>query len=110
MQRAIGVWSAFLESAPQSGNRFTLVLWMGAERARELQAIHLESTQVAKALTNLTGVRFKDSVSLAEDLDIVLPYEELRPGETGGDRAKAAIETLSARKQRIEHAIQSLRG
>lgn len=110
MQRAIAVWNAFLECAPESGDRFTAVLWMGADRAKELQSIHLENSETAKALSALTGVRFKDSLSLAEDLDVVLPYEQLGPGETGGDRARAAIGTMTARKERIESAIRSLRG
>ena len=109
MRRAIAVWSAFLDNAPESGDRFTAVLWMGAEPAKQLQAIYLDNRQTAVALTELTGVRFKDSLSLAEDLDIVQPYDQLGTGETGGERAQAAIRSMSTRMQSIESAIASLR-
>lgn len=109
LQRAIDVWRAFLDDAPESGDRFTAVLWIGAERAKRLQSIHLENRQTALALTELTGVRFKDSLSLAEDIDVVQPYDQLGPQETGVERAESAIRTMSARKQSIERAVTSLR-
>lgn len=108
MDRAITVWKKFLESAPESGDRFTTVLWMGPEPARKLHALYLENKATATALTELTGVRFKDSLSLAEDLDVVQPYEQLKPNESGGDRAKAAIDTMVDRKQKIEAVIARL--
>lgn len=110
MDRGIAVWEAFLENAPESGDRFTTVLWMGAEPARKLQALYLENRGAAVELTKLTGVRFKDSLSLAEDLDIVQPYDELKPGESGSDRAKAAIRAMIDRKQNIEAAVSRLGG
>ena len=110
MDRGIAIWQAFLDKAPESGDRFTTVMWMGPKPARKLQALYLENKATAIALTELTGVRFKDSLSLAEDLDIVQPYDELGPDETGSDRAKAAIRVMADRKERIEAAITSLCG
>ncbi len=108
MDRAIAVWQEFLKKAPESGDRYTAVLWMGAKPAKSLQALYLKNKETAIALTELTGVRFKDSLSLAEDLDIVQPYEQLKPGEKGNDRAKEAVRVLTERKQKIEAAISSL--
>lgn len=110
MDRGIAVWEAFLENAPESGDHFTTVLWIGAKPARKLQALYLENKAAAVELTKLTGVRFKDSLSLAEDLDIVQPYDQLKPGESGSDRAKAAIRAMTDRKQNIEAAVASLGG
>lgn len=110
MDRGIEIWEAFLENAPESGDRYTAVLWIGAESARRLQALYLENKTDAAELTTLTGVRFKDSLSLDEDLDIVQPYEQLRPGETGGERAASAIRTLTERRQNIDAAVAALAG
>ena len=110
MDRAIAIWEQVLKKAPESGDCRTIVMWMGAIPAKSLQALYLENKASAIALTELTGVRFKDSLSLAEDLDIVQPYDQLKPDETGSDRAKAAIRTMAERKTSIEAVIASLGG
>lgn len=110
MDRGIAIWQESLDKAPQSGDGFTPVLWIGAESARNLQALYLENKASAVALTKLTGVRLKDSLSLAEDLDVVQPYDQLKPGETGADRAQAAIRAMTDRKQRIDAVIARLGG
>ncbi len=110
MGRAIAIWEQVLKKAPESGDCHTIVLWMGAIPAKSLQEIYLENKASAIALTELTGVRFKDSLSLAEDLDIVQPYDQLNAEETGSDRAKAAIRVMTDRKKNIEAVIASLGG
>lgn len=52
----------------------------------------------------------KDSLSLSEDLDIVQPYDQLGPDETGVNRARTAVRVMTGRKERIEAAITSLGG
>jgi hypothetical protein len=108
MDRAIAIWEAFLDKAPESGDRFTAVMWVGAKRATKLQALYLENKAAAIELSELTGVRLKDSLSLNEELDVVHAYDQLGPDETGSDRAKKAIRLMSERKERIEKAIADL--
>lgn len=110
MDGGIAVWEEFLKKAPESGDPFTAVLWMGSTPAKKLQALYLENKATAIALTKLTGVRFKDSLSLSEDLDIVQAYDQLGADETGIERAKTAIRLMTGRKERIEAAIASLGG
>jgi hypothetical protein len=110
MERGIAIWQELLDRAPQSGDRFTPVLWIGADSAKKLQALYLENKASATALTRLTGVRLKDSLSLAEDLDVVQAYEQLGSGETGTQRAQAAIGAMTDRKQRIDSLISRLGG
>lgn len=108
LDRGIAVWKKFLENAPETGDRFTTVLWIGSRPAKKLHALYLENKATATALTELTGVRFKDSLSLAEDLDVVQPYEQLKPNESGSDRARAAIDTMVDRRQKIEALVTRL--
>ncbi len=108
MDRGIAIWQEFLVNAPESGDRFTAVLWIGSEPARKLHSLYLENKQTAIALTELTGVRFKDSLSLCEELDIVQAYEQLKSGESGGDRATEAIRLMSERREMIQAALSRL--
>lgn len=110
MDRGIAIWEEFLKNAPESGDRFTAVLWMGSKPATKLQALYLENRDTAIALTKLTGVRFKDSLSLCEDLDIVQPYEQLDSGESGSDRARSAIRIMNERRERVQAALARLGG
>ena len=110
MERAIAVWQKFLDNAPETGDRFTPVLWMGAKPAKKLHALYLENKETLVALSELTGVRLKGSLSLAEDLDVVQPYDQLKPGETGAARAEVAIAEMRDRKKRIESAVETLGG
>ncbi len=110
MDQGIAVWERFQKEAPESGDRFTTVLWMGPVLAKELHAHYLANRDTAIALTALTGVRFKDSLSLNEELDILQPYDQLGPNESGRDRAASAIRVMVARKERVEAAIAGLTG
>lgn len=108
MEAASGVWEDFLSVVPSEGDPFTLVLWMGPERARRLHRIYLDDQETVAALTELTGVPFKDTMGIVEEVDIVRAYDELKQGETGEERAKQAIETLSQRKARLRKAIEGV--
>ncbi|NIM73387.1 MAG: hypothetical protein GTO67_13785 [Gammaproteobacteria bacterium] len=110
LDRAITIWNDFLDKAPESGDRFTTVLWIGAKPAKKLQALYLDNKATAITLTELTGVRFKDSLSLNEELDVVQAYEQLGPEETGSDRARTAIRLMTERKERIDAAVAGLGG
>lgn len=83
---------------------------MGPVFAKELHPHYLANKDTAITLTALIGVRFKDSLSLNEDLDIVQPYDQLGLNESGRERAASAVRVMVARKERVEAAIASLTG
>lgn len=101
MEEAASVWSEALSAAPEGGDRFTPVLWIGAERARRLHRIHAKARELGGELTAITGVALKDSMGIVEEIDIVDAYRQLQPGESGADRARAALDTLAQRKTRV---------
>ncbi|HEY5701360.1 MAG TPA: hypothetical protein VIT83_04665 [Gammaproteobacteria bacterium] len=108
MEGAIKIWKDFLDHSSEERDSYTMVLRMGPERTRKLHALYLQNKATAIALTDLTGVRFKDSLSLAEELDIVQAYEQMRPNETGAERAEAAIRVMTERKKKVEAVLEVL--
>jgi hypothetical protein len=107
MEEAIGLWEKAVTEAPAECNPFMLVVWVGAERARQLHRLYLRGNESAEELTKLSGVPFKDTLGMAEELQIVTAYGELKAGESGADRAKQAIETLTQRKSRVAETLSS---
>ena len=107
MEEAIGLWEEAVAEAPAETNKFLLVVWVGAERARRLHRLYLRGKETAAELTELTGVCFKDTLGMAEELQIVTAYGELKADESGAERAKQAIETLTERKSRVRDALSN---
>ena len=108
MEEAIGLWEKTLAESPAECDRFMLVVWVGAERAKQLHRLYLRGKETAAELTKLTGVAFNDTLGMAEEIQIVTAYGELKADESGADRAKQAIETLTTRKSRIRETRASL--
>lgn len=108
MEEAIDLWKKALVEPPAECSRFTLVVWVGAERAKQLHRLYLRGKETAEELTKLTGIPFKDTLGMAEELQIVTAYGELKTGESGADRANQAIETLTERNSRVGEALSNL--
>ena len=108
MEEAIGLWEKALAESPAECDRFMLVVWVGAERAKRLHRLYLRGKETAAELTELTGVSFKDTLGMAKELQIVTAYGELKADESGADRATQAIETLTERNSRVGEALSNL--
>jgi hypothetical protein len=108
MTTAEQLWQDNLDNPTHSDDRFTAVMWIGAERARALHRVHLDLRDLARTLTTQGGVSFRDTVGIASEVDIVTAYDQLKPDETGPQRAEQAITTIVARRQQIEQLIGAL--
>jgi hypothetical protein len=51
MQEAIGLWETAVTEAPAEFNPFLLVVWVGAERARQLHRLYLRGKESVETLT-----------------------------------------------------------
>lgn len=109
MDAAITEWDNLQQEAPETGNAFTAILSIGTERSKKLFQIHQEQKELGEQLTALTGIAFKDTMGIADEIDIVQAYGQLNKDETVVDRAQTAIETMKKRKQRIAQTIAQLR-
>lgn len=108
MTAAEQLWNSYLDNPEASDDRFTLVMWIGAERARALHRIHLELRTHARSLSECGGVAFCDTIGIASAVDIVEAYDQLQEGESGPQRAEQAVATIAARRQGIEALIAGL--
>lgn len=93
---AIKVWEGYLAAPAGSGDRWSIVTWIGADRAKQLHEINLDAKVRLAAICGTAGGRAARAVDLEDDL-IETAYRMLKPGETGIDAAQSAVRTLQGR-------------
>lgn len=100
-EEASKVWSGYLASPGPNGDKFAIVTWVGAERAKQLHELNLEARADLQALAALAGPSVSRVVGLDDDV-VAMAYRSLNPGETGPQAAQASIEALKARVQYLQ--------
>jgi hypothetical protein len=85
-----------------SGDRWSIITWIGADRGKQLHEINLDAKARLAAICRSAGGKAARTVDLEDDL-IETAYRMLKPGETGIEAAQSAIRTLQGR-------IEYLRG
>jgi hypothetical protein len=102
------LWQGYAKSPGAPGDRFSLVTWVGADRARQLFDIHLAARHQAQRLCDLAGPAAGRLLGLDEDV-IEMAYRQLGEGETGSQAAEAALAKLNQRIQYLNGLKQKLR-
>ncbi len=103
-QAAVQVWQGYLDKPGASGDQWTIVSWIGPNRAKQLHEINLRAKQNVEEICRMAGPQSGRFIGLEENVDvIVMAYRMLKPGETGMDAATAAI-------QRQQERIDYIRG
>ncbi len=94
---AINIWQRYLDAPGAAGDEWTILSWVGPERAKRLHEINLEASELlrqAGAIAGPEAVRFH-----AYENDLVeMAYRRLTTGETGPDVARSAIERMHTRR------------
>lgn len=107
-QSAKGVWQGFLDRPGAPGDHWTLVSWVGPERAKQLHEINLRAKQSVEQVCRLAGPQAGRFVVLDEDVT-EMAYRQLKPGETGIEAARGAIDKLQARMDYLREVKERLR-
>jgi hypothetical protein len=89
-QAAIKVWQDFLDKPGAPGDQWTIVSWVGPNRAKQLHEINLRAKASVEEVCRLAGPAAGRFVVLDEDV-IEMAYRQLKPGESGIDAAKTAV-------------------
>ena len=98
-EAAVKVWEGYLAAPAGSGDRWSIITWIGAERGKQLHGLNLDAKARLADICRSAGGQAARSVDLEDDV-IEMAYRMLRPGETGIDSAQSAIRTL---QERIEY-------
>ena len=107
-QTAVQVWQGYLAKPGAPGDQWTIVSWVGPDRAKQLHEINLRAKQNVEELCRMAGPRSGRFVTLDDDV-IEMAYRMLKPGETGSDAAKTAVQRLLERMEYIHGLMQRLK-
>jgi len=107
-QTAVQVWQGYLAKPGAPGDHWTIVSWVGPDRAKQLHEINLRAKQNLEEVCRMAGPHSGRFVTLDDDV-IEMAYRMLKPGETGTDAAKTAAQRLQERMDYIRGLMQRLR-
>jgi hypothetical protein len=107
-QTAVQVWQGYLAKPGAPGDQWTIVSWVGPDRAKQLHEINLRAKQNVEEVCRMAGPRSGRFVALDDDV-IEMAYRMLKPGETGADAANTAVQRLQERMDYIRGLMQRLR-
>lgn len=110
IRAAIKIWQEIQQQAPESHDKFTVLLSIGAERSKALYGIYQDQKDAAGELSSVTGIPLRDTLGLSHEIDVIQAYGQLQADETIAEKAEVAIETMKERQARIDKAITSLSG
>ena len=107
---AARVWQGYLDRPGAAGDKYTLVSWMGPERARQLFELSLKAKPLVDAVCAATGPQARFLV--LDESPVVLAYAHLADGETGPQAAQvrlAAQQAMSQHLRALAHAARALK-
>ena len=107
-QAAVQVWQGYLAKPGAPGDQWTIVSWVGPERAKQLHEINLRAKQIVEEVCRMAGPRSGRFVALDDDV-IEMAYRMLKPGETGVEATNTAVQRLQQRMDYIRGLMQRLR-
>lgn len=97
-EQALRIWQGYLNSPGAPGDKYSIVSWIGAERAKQLHELSLKAHDLMYSLRASTGEQARFLV--LGETPVVLAYRGLKEGETGPQAAQAAI---AAQQESIAH-------
>lgn len=109
-QAAAQVWQGYLAKPGTPGDHWTIMSWIGPDRAKQLHEINLRAKQNVEEVCRMAGPPAGRFIALEENVDVIeMAYRMLKPGETGPDAARAAIQRQQERMDYIRGLMQRIR-
>jgi len=96
--QAVKIWQAYVDRPETTGDKYSLVTWMGPQPARELYELGLKARSLVDAICAAAGPEARFLVM--DENPIVMAYVGLREGETG---PQAAAERMTQQQERNHH-------
>lgn len=98
-EQALRIWQGYLDNPGAPGDKYSIVSWIGAERAKQLHELSLMGHALVSTVCAAAGDQARFLV--LEESPIVLAYHGLKEGETGPQAAQAAV---ALQREYIEQA------
>ncbi|HJW81150.1 MAG TPA: hypothetical protein VJ396_02815 [Acidiferrobacterales bacterium] len=105
--QAARVWQGYLDKPGAPGDKYTIVSWIGAERARQLYELSLQTHVLVKDVCAAAGDQARFLV--LDESPIALAYRGLKEGETGPQAAQVLLAEQQATNKHLRALADKLR-
>lgn len=109
-QAALQVWQGYLAKPGAPGDHWTIMSWVGPDRAKQLHEINLRAKENVEEVSRMAGPQSGRFIGLEANVDVIeMAYRMLKPGETGMDAATIAVQRLQERMGYMQGLMQRIR-
>ena len=105
--QAVRIWQSYLDKPGTPGDKYSIVSWIGAERAKQLYELGLRSHTLVNEVCAATGSQARFLV--LDESPIALAYRGLKAGETGTQAAQALLAEQQATNKHLRALANKLR-
>lgn len=105
--QAARIWQGYLDKPGVPGDKYTIVSWVGAERAKQLYELSLQTHVLVKDVCAATGDQARFLV--LDESPITLAYRGLKEGETGTQAAQALLAEQQATNKHLRALADKVR-
>jgi hypothetical protein len=105
--QAARIWQGYLDHPGAPGDKYTLVSWIGAERAKQLYEQSLQAHVLVKDVCAAAGEQARFLV--LDESPIALAYRGLKEAETGPQAAQAALAAQQSTNKHLRALADTLR-
>ena len=107
-QAAAKVWQDFLDKPGAPGDQWTIISWIGPERAKQLHEINLRAKASVEDICRMAGPAAGRFAVLDENM-IEMAFRQLHSGESGIDAAKSAVANTQKHMAYLRALIERVR-
>jgi len=105
--QAARLWQGYLDNPGAPGDKYTIVSWIGAERAKQLHELSLQAQELVKDVCTAAGKQARFLV--LDESPIALAYRGLKEGETGPQAAHALLAEQQATNTHLRALADKVR-
>jgi hypothetical protein len=105
--QAARLWQGYLDNPGVPGDKYTIISWIGAERAKQLHALSLDAQALVKDVCAAAGKQARFLV--LDESPIALAYRGLKEGETGPQAAQALLAEQQATNKHLRALADKVR-
>ena len=105
--QAARIWQGYLDKPGVPGDKYTIVSWVGAERAKQLYELSLQAHVLVKDVCTAAGDQARFLV--LDESPIALAYRGLKEGETGPQAAQVLLAEQQATNKHLRALADKVR-